>query len=924
MKSLSNYTKLYLVSSYLLGLAIFGWHIWRVQIDQSVLLIILCVLASLALVLKVIGATNNSHYTFSFLVYGFSFVALGLPQTLIVILVSNLVEWFWNNPKWYGQLFNISNYVIAMWVASVAYSWINPTASVGTWQAVLAVFVSMAAFNGVNHLMVGIVVWLATGENFKKSGIFEFFPLMLDLALLVFGASLSIVWHYSAFAVLLFSMPLYLVYSTLRVPALERKTEIDPKTGLFNHEYFKKQLANELARANRFDRPISVILADLDLLRNINNTYGHLAGDEVLIRIAHAMKDAVRDYDVVCRFGGEEFAILLPETTLAQAFERAESIRRKVEGLEFTVPTSIKPIRATLSLGVAHRENFNQSQDEITHNADLALYQSKLSGRNRTFAISNETYLNVFDDGRQPARLTSQPTTAPSTLSNSSPSAVESTDQEPVAATGVDEKPAPAGMEPASAPDPKTSSPTRRKLVVTGFIGGLGLLALLSVAGLIFWALPSGALPSSDWIGLLVIASLIVFSEIFSIDLYAKQSSVSTSAIPILLAFLLFESMGVILASVVLALSLLIKFRSPFNRFIFNLSNHILAGTLIVSVLAIMDRPFLTLPVVFQIGISLIAAGILYLVTTWMIAIGMGLDLNQSIRKLWQEQFSWLAPYYLGMGLIAYALVFGYQHDHLTGLLLMVIPMVFLRISQAQYIERTREVVAELREKNLILKKNSEEITDLSEGLLITLAEIIDLRDPRMPGHSKLVSEYAVRIAKRMGMNVKQTDLIRKAGLLHDIAKLGIRVETLSKEVDLSPAENALVTARAELGVALVKNSSSLRPIVHVIRHHHERFDGKGYPDHIAGNQISIEARIIAVADSIESMTSDRRYRRAFTLDKVKTELQKGSGHQFDPLVVDAAIKMLEQVASNQAAQSTLPETDSDLPARLATDPRTA
>jgi diguanylate cyclase (GGDEF)-like protein len=308
-----------------------------------------------------------------------------------------------------------------MWVASVAYFWINPAASVGTWQAVLATFISMAAFNGVNHLMVGIVVWLATGENFKKSGIFEFFPLMLDLALLVFGASLSIVWHYSAFAILLFSMPLYLVYSTLRVPALERKTEIDPKTGLFNHEYFKKQLANELARANRFDRPISVILADLDLLRNINNTYGHLAGDEVLIRIAHAMKEAVRDYDVVCRFGGEEFAILLPETTLAQAFERAESIRRKVEGLEFTVPTSIKPIRATLSLGVAHRENFNQSQDEITHNADLALYQSKLSGRNQTFAISNETYLNVFDNGKPPARLTSQPTTASISLSNSSP-----------------------------------------------------------------------------------------------------------------------------------------------------------------------------------------------------------------------------------------------------------------------------------------------------------------------------------------------------------------------------------------------------------------------------------------------------------------------------------------------------------------------
>jgi GGDEF domain-containing protein len=150
--------------------------------------------------------------------------------------------------------------------------------------------------------MVGIVVWLARGENFKIR-IFVF-PHHVDLALLVFGASFPL-FGITTHLPLLFSIPLYLVHSTLRVPALERKTEVDPKTGLFNHEYFKKQLSNELARANRFDRPISVILADLDLLRNVNNTYGHLAGDEVLIGVAHAMKSAVRDYDVVSRFGGE-------------------------------------------------------------------------------------------------------------------------------------------------------------------------------------------------------------------------------------------------------------------------------------------------------------------------------------------------------------------------------------------------------------------------------------------------------------------------------------------------------------------------------------------------------------------------------------------------------------------------------------------
>jgi diguanylate cyclase (GGDEF)-like protein len=195
---------------------------------------------------------------------------------------------------------------------------------------------------------------------------------------------------YNNFALVLFLIPIYMIYSTLRVPALERKTEIDAKTGLFNHEYFKQQVTNELSRANRFDRPLAIIMADLDLLRNINNTYGHLAGDEVLIGVARMLKQSVREYDVAARFGGEEFSILLPETNIQQAYERAESLRRAIEEMEFTIPTSVLPIRVTMSFGLACRESFGQTTDEIIHHADTALYHSKLSGRNRAYAYTYE------------------------------------------------------------------------------------------------------------------------------------------------------------------------------------------------------------------------------------------------------------------------------------------------------------------------------------------------------------------------------------------------------------------------------------------------------------------------------------------------------------------------------------------------------
>lgn len=405
MKELTSSTKTYILLTYAVGAAILISQVSRIELNDAWITIILCLLASLALILKVEGPTNRSHYTFSFLVYGFSFTLLGIPETILVIVVSNLAEWLWNRPLWYTQVFNASCYIIVVQLAGLVYGWINPENSLVSWQAVLAIAVGMAVFNALNHLMVGIVVWLARGENFKRSGVFDFFPLVLDLTLLYFGASLSFVWAYNPFALVMFLVPIYMIYSTLKVPALERKTEIDVKTGLFNHEYFKQQVTNELRRANRFDRPLTIIMADLDLLRNINNTYGHLAGDEVLIGVAKILKQSVREYDVTARFGGEEFAILLPETTIQQAYERVEGIRQAIEEMEFSIPTNASPIRATMSFGIASRESAGQTTDEIIHNADTALYNSKLRGRNRVYAYTRNGYVNYKSQSLEEAAV---------------------------------------------------------------------------------------------------------------------------------------------------------------------------------------------------------------------------------------------------------------------------------------------------------------------------------------------------------------------------------------------------------------------------------------------------------------------------------------------------------------------------------------
>jgi putative nucleotidyltransferase with HDIG domain len=321
-----------------------------------------------------------------------------------------------------------------------------------------------------------------------------------------------------------------------------------------------------------------------------------------------------------------------------------------------------------------------------------------------------------------------------------------------------------------------------------------------------------------------------------------------------------------------------------------------------------MGNNFLALAPITQLTLSILSAAILYLVTTVLISYGMSLELRQPAFQTWNEQFRWLAPFYFGIGFITYALIFGYKYDHVTGILLMVIPMILLRVSQKQYIDRTREIVTELREKNQALKKNSDEITELNDGLLITLSEIIDLRDPYVLGHSKQVSRYATTIAQSLGLNEKQVELVRKGGLLHDIGKLGVPMEILTKPAKLTREEYEVVKEHAALGGDLVKGSPSLRPIASIIRHHHEYFDGRGYPDGLAGNKIAIEARIVAVADAIEAMSSDRPYRKALNLGQVIEELNRYSGSQFDPLVVSAAKKMLEQMDVSPVVQPVQPE----------------
>ena len=176
------------------------------------------------------------------------------------------------------------------------------------------------------------------------------------------------------------------------------------------------------------------------------------------------------------------------------------------------------------------------------------------------------------------------------------------------------------------------------------------------------------------------------------------------------------------------------------------------------------------------------------------------------------------------------------------------------------------------------------------------LAEAIDAKDSYTRGHSERVAVYASRLGDRMGLRKELIERIYFAGLLHDVGKIGIPDAIISKPARLTPEEYEEIKKHPEIGAKILEPVEFLRSIVPCVRHHHEWFDGgkKGYPDRLAGDQIPLPARVIVVADTVEAMTSDRPYRKALSIDVVVSELHKYSGTQFDPVVVDAFLTLLE------------------------------
>jgi diguanylate cyclase (GGDEF)-like protein/putative nucleotidyltransferase with HDIG domain len=835
--------------------------------------IILGTIAAVAQLFVVRTPRNQSyHTTIVFLIPA----AMLLPPELVVLIgvAMHIPEWLKSRSAWYIQIFNICNWTLSMLAAYAAFHGILDFGIGSDFNYALAGLAAAASIVAVNHLLMAPMLHLARGHSMRESGLFSFPSLSTDLVLAMLGVAMAAFWGANPWLIPFAVAPLLLIHRSLSVPQLQEEARVDPKTGLFNARHFALALNEELLRAERFERPLSLVMADLDLLRDINNTYGHLAGDAVLQGIAEIFRSHLRHYDVPARFGGEEFAILLPETTPEQAFEIAERIRRTVAGSTFDVETSSEPIRATVSIGVAAFPRDGADANELIHQADLAVYRAKLQGRNRVLDASSEPLL--MPEKRQ-SRLVAVPEDGDHIVPLPPPSeSIPDLERR---------HPRPHAMH-----GPRFLSLSRRLAVFVGIVSAAGLAA--GMLGAIYGH-------STDWLGLLALVALVGAGQALALEV--DDGSISVSAVGSIAGAALFDVRAALFLAVTIAAVEWSARRSPFHYVVFNI------GTLALSSLAAAGV-FLAAGFVIPGGgekYVYVAAGIAAGATYFMVNMSLlsavvAIEGHERWLAVFRERFAWLGTHYLVYGFIGGVISVGYESANIWALAVFAVPLLLMRKTQEAYLRHTQRSAQKLRAaaetiqtQNVSLEHANKLLKERSTAAMQSLSATVDARDAYTAGHSRRVQQLALAIGRELGLSQAELDLLGHAALFHDIGKLAIPDAILLKPASLTAEEWELMQRHADEGARIIDRLGFLNDAVPAIRHHHERFDGAGYPDGLKGEEIPLGARIIHVADALDSMLTTRIYRAARPASEALDELRRAAGTQFCPRCVAALERIL-------------------------------
>jgi diguanylate cyclase (GGDEF)-like protein len=699
---------------------------------------------------------------------------------------------------------------------------------------------------------------------------------------------------------------------------LEHQAMTDPLTGLYNHRAFHERLRRALADASRTHESVSVLMLDIDDFKRVNDIYGHGAGDEILRAVAETLKDSVRSSDAVYRLGGEEFAIVIAARSPASAEQLAHRLVDRVESTDFD-PAG----RITISVGLARGPEHAMNPRELIACAEAAMMSAKARGKNQIVLYDDSAMerpddgelvpsardvrsvahmkmlqslggkLNRLNDVKQIGTVIATELRALIDYHNCRVSLVEGDDVRPIAFVG---------QFTSETSEPLEILACKVGEGITGRVAQTGESLLIGDAANCEFA---RILPGTDSIDeSQVVVPLSFGTRVVGVIVISKLGLNQFDEDDVRLLEVLAGHAAVALENASLyeaarreaeRATALLEFSRQLSR--------------AEGLDAVCDR---------IVELSAKSLGSTRASVWWQDAVGddirvratygyAELDRERLARMVFthEEAVAQLTDHepFLATDDLQAAIAPMLLDGGRLGAIVVTLP------DGVEFGERQLRLLAGIAHQSKLALANAGNFDTLERTFLETveaLANALEANDEYTSSHARWITDLSLKVGQELGLEGTSLKRLELGALFHDIGKIGIPETILSKPGPLTDAEREIVETHPELGEKIIAPIDRLEEVRPIVRHCHERYDGAGYPDRLAGDDIPIESRIILVCDAYHAMTTDRPYRKRLPAHEALRRLREAAGTQFDPLVVEVCSRVLASRGAG-ASPSALP-----------------
>jgi diguanylate cyclase len=699
---------------------------------------------------------------------------------------------------------------------------------------------------------------------------------------------------------------------------LEHQAQTDPLTGLWNHRAFHERLRRELLRASANHSEVALVMLDLDDFKKVNDVHGHAVGDEVLAELGDLLRGMIRASDAVCRIGGEEFAIIAPASDLASARGLAERIAERVGETSFEAAGPV-----TVSVGLAMGPEHAANPRELIACAEVAMMAAKARGKRRVMVFGEAAEerpdaapSDRGDEFRSIAHLKMLHGVSSrlsrlndvgqigATIAEELRQLIDYHNCRVFVRDGDDLHPIAFRGELSSLQESAVEALTTKVGVgVTGHVACTGEPFLTGDAAHCGIGL---TIPGTETIEESLLAVPLRYGpEVVGVVVVSKLGldQFDTDDVRLLEVLAGHASTALVSAQLYEAQ----RREAEGAKALLELSRELASSTDLAEVLGRVAAGAARILGSPKVSIWLPTADETELECRAIHAapgITGGAQVGSRLPAATDAAFAALTePFLLPRADYPDNVPADMVFPGAEGYAVAPIPLegkggsIAVAVTDLHaFDDRRLQLLAGIASQAKLAITNAGSFATLERTFLSTveaLANALEAMDEETSSHARWICDMALLVGEQLGLGPEQLKRVELGALFHDIGKIGVPASILAKPGPLTDEERSLIEQHPALGERILGPIEQLEDVRPIVRACHERWDGKGYPDHLRGRQIPLEARIIFACDAFHAMTTDRPYRRALPLAEARRRLAEAAGSQFDPEVVEACLGVL-------------------------------